>query len=299
MLGAMAVARKKVGDILLEMGAIDALQLKSALAHADQWGLLIGRALVEKRFCSESDVTRALSLQTGLPILDLDTQVLDPAHASLIPAKVAEKQRVVPIRLEGKRNEILVVGLAGSASMDVLDEVRTVSRKGRVTAFVVGDGAMDRALAFLYDGKPREVVVPPQVALPPPTGGPVRGDFSLSQEPPTLKAARLAQVWLLGWHDAREKALRQMLKLAQVEASALADEALERCTEGDVILSSTLALQALLPAGDKLKRGHLIICGLAEDVDITDAKGLGAKMYLRPPFSPEQLARAIRSLQGG
>src|SRR4051812_8636780 len=63
--------RKALGDIVMEMGVIDELQLSSALAHHRQWGVPLGRALVEKRLCGQDHIIKALQRQTGLPLIDL------------------------------------------------------------------------------------------------------------------------------------------------------------------------------------------------------------------------------------
>ena len=52
------MARKKLGEILLERGIIDQDQLNSALAYQRQWGHRLGVALVAKAIEGELDLTR-------------------------------------------------------------------------------------------------------------------------------------------------------------------------------------------------------------------------------------------------
>src|SRR5437588_1196989 len=99
------------------MGAIDPMQLQAALGHQKQWGLPLGQAVVEKRFCSADDVLRALQVQTGHPVIRLDGLKLDPAMAQVLPHKSAEKLRVVPLRLDGKRSEVLVIAVAAPGGL--------------------------------------------------------------------------------------------------------------------------------------------------------------------------------------
>lgn len=303
------------------MGAVDPLQLRAALAHQEKWGGKLGKALVDLRFCAPADVANALALQTGLTLIDLDAEQLEPRLAYLIPVKTAERLGVVPLRLEGKRQEALVFAAVAPAGLATLDAVRSVSGKSRVVPQLASDGGVERAIGFLYYGKPREAAPPTAVPL-----RELRIETESSFEPEAetqspeevpLEATTLAeatfaraapsapraaqrqtgQVWLFGWDEARGKALTTMLKMGGVEARLIEDEALLGVAAEDVIVASTLALHAVLPAGQKLESGKLIICGLAHDADMKDAHDLGARLYLRPPFSPEQLAKSIARVQ--
>lgn len=142
--------RKALGDILLEMGVIDELQLSSALAHHRQWGVPLGRALVEKRLCGQDHIVKALQRQTGLPLMDLRAQKLNPELARTLSVKVAQAHRVVPIRVEGKRGETLVVAIAAPATLAALDAVQQVSGKQRVVAHLASDQDIGYGLSSVY-----------------------------------------------------------------------------------------------------------------------------------------------------
>src|SRR3954471_14237352 len=103
--------KRKLGETLLALGAVDQMQLSSALALHRQWGMPLGRAMVQQRFCTPEQVLYALSLQTGLGSVDLDDHDLEPSLAALVPLKVARQHRVVPLRREGSRVEVLVVAI--------------------------------------------------------------------------------------------------------------------------------------------------------------------------------------------
>jgi type IV pilus assembly protein PilB len=144
--------KQRLGDILLARGAVDALQLQSALAFQRQWGLPLGQVVVDQGFCAADQVFAALAEQTGLPAVDLDEQLLEPRLTRLVPLKVAEAHRVVPLRLEGAREAVLVVAIAAPATLDSLDVVKSVSGK-RVVARLAPDAAIRRAIGRLYRGE--------------------------------------------------------------------------------------------------------------------------------------------------
>lgn len=165
--------RQKLGEMLIAAGVIDAMQLQAALGHQRQWGVPLGRALLEKRFCTEDQILAALARQTGIPTIGIDFNALDKALVPLIPQKVAEQQRAVPLRLEGARSDVLVVALGGPANLASVDEVRSASGKGRVVPYLAKDSEIDRAIDILYRGIEIPANTPPQPGmtfdpLPPP-----------------------------------------------------------------------------------------------------------------------------------
>jgi type IV pilus assembly protein PilB len=144
--------RKRLGEILLQMEAVDELQLQSALAYQRKWGVPLGQVVVDLRFCSVEQVLAALAQQTGVPTVTLDAELLDPNLARLLPRKLAEMHRVVPLRVEGPRDMVLVVAIAAPASMHSLDAVRSVTGKLRVVPRLATDSAISRAIERLYLG---------------------------------------------------------------------------------------------------------------------------------------------------
>ncbi len=150
--------RKRLGDILLERGVVDALQLHSALAYQRKWGVPLGQVVVDQRFGTGQQVLEALAFQAGMQTVDLDAQPADPRLAWLIPERVAEAHRVVPLRLEGQgtRDSVLVVAMAAPASLASLDAVKSVSGKPRVVAKLATDTAIQRAIGRLYRGETGE-----------------------------------------------------------------------------------------------------------------------------------------------
>jgi type IV pilus assembly protein PilB len=116
--------------------------------------------VVDQGFAAADQVFSALQEQTGIPSVDLDAQPLDTRLARLLPLRVAESYRVVPLRLEGKRDTTLVVAIAAPASLEALDAVKSVSGKARVVPRLAQDKAIRRALQRLYRGEVPEVPWP-------------------------------------------------------------------------------------------------------------------------------------------
>lgn len=251
--------------------------------------------MVEKQFCSKDDVMRALSIQTGHPVLRLDMKTLQSKLVHVLPVRSAEKLRAVPLRLEGKRGEVLVAAVAAPADMETLDALRTVSGKSRVVVHLAHDDEIERAIAKLYYGKEDE----PPPAEPPPTrpvGIATEAELELAVEEESKDATPARPVRMFGWHEAAMRALQMMIQRSGIPAEPVADDQLETLGPDEVLIASTLGLQSALPPGTRLS-AQLIICGVKDDLDIADAKACGARIYLRPPFSTEQLQGAIQRCQ--
>jgi type IV pilus assembly protein PilB len=157
--------KKRLGEILVELGAVDELQLQSALAYQRKWGVPLGQALVDMRFCAAHQVLEALASQTGVQAVDLDAQPLEPTLARLLPQRLAEQHRVVPLKMEGPRDTVLVVAIAAPASLHSLDAVRSVTCKLRVVPKLATDAAITRAIERLYEGQPEAPRWPEPEAL--------------------------------------------------------------------------------------------------------------------------------------
>jgi hypothetical protein len=279
------------------MGAIDPPQAQTAETYARQWGRPFHEAVVERRFCSADDVVRAFSMMTGYPVVNLDAEALNEALVPLLPLRAAEQWRAVPLSVSGKRSEIIDVAIAPPVEMSVIDGVLALSRKVRANVHVASNDAVARAIARLY--KKGGAVEPLAEPPPPPPPVPERHvdvqdevTFDFNDEP----LAPPPPVKLFGWHPAAMRAVSMMLERGGITAQGIDDAELERLGPDEVLISTTLGLRAVLGANAKLKL-KLIICGTNEQGDPEDARALGAKLFLRPPLSTEQLVGSIKRVR--
>jgi len=117
--------KKRLGEILLERGLIDADQLHAALGHHRQWGMRLGTALVAKGFVPEGVLTRVLSESLGFPMVDLSRVVIDPRVIALVPRRTCEAHDVLPVGLkeEPGRRRVLFLAMADPLNVTVIDEI--------------------------------------------------------------------------------------------------------------------------------------------------------------------------------
>ena len=116
----LAVARIRLGDLLIMAGLIDQLQLQSALALQKQWGGKLGDVLVNNGFLDEMMLWRGLSKQLGVPLVCLPDEHLAPGIEKLLPLIVCEKHSIFPLLREEKT---LTLATSDPNNIGGLDEV--------------------------------------------------------------------------------------------------------------------------------------------------------------------------------
>jgi type IV pilus assembly protein PilB len=95
--------RKRLGEILLELGLVTHEKIEEALVHARRTGTRLGEALVDLQMVSEEQVTRALCRQHKLPFVDLAKLKLPQDVVALVDAKVVAEYDVVPVKRQGRQ----------------------------------------------------------------------------------------------------------------------------------------------------------------------------------------------------
>ena len=138
----MAKTRKKLGEILVGWGIIDAKSLADALQYAKEHSKRIGEALAELELCSEDDVAKALATQFGLEYIDLDRHAVDQSALDLIPPSLIENYGVVPLGLEGEKLKVIITDPLDLETLDLLkfrlnrDIVPSLSAPAKVKSFI-------------------------------------------------------------------------------------------------------------------------------------------------------------------
>jgi type IV pilus assembly protein PilB len=100
----MPPAPKQLGQILIEMGAVDERKVTEALEYQRRKpGTKIGQAMIEMGFIDEVQLMKALCRQFKLPFVDLSKAKIAPAVAELVPRNVVQDFNVVPVKVhDGK-----------------------------------------------------------------------------------------------------------------------------------------------------------------------------------------------------
>lgn len=144
---------KKLGTIFVELGVLTPEQEQKALAYARANALPFGQACVRLGLIDEGTVVKGLSMQLGAPSVSLQGITVSPAVRGLIPARLAEKERVVPISVipgtNGMGLATLVVAIASPKNLVELDELSFITGH-RISPVIASDSDLDAALMSVY-----------------------------------------------------------------------------------------------------------------------------------------------------
>jgi general secretion pathway protein E len=91
-------ARKRIGEILIERGKLDAAGLDRALRLQQDTPEKLGALLVTLGLCAQRDVAEALSAQLGLPFIDATGFPEFPILEERISARFLRESRALPVR---------------------------------------------------------------------------------------------------------------------------------------------------------------------------------------------------------
>lgn len=96
--------KKKLGEILIELDAINENQLESALMDQKENGELLGEILVKKGIISRDQLAQGLATQVNIPFVKKITeQMINPQSLGKIPLKFLRQHVVIPIMFEGEK----------------------------------------------------------------------------------------------------------------------------------------------------------------------------------------------------
>jgi type IV pilus assembly protein PilB len=122
---ALVADRERLGELLVREGLITREQLSRALEEQRTTGVRLGYALVKLGAIPETTLTKMLARQYRMPAVDLSRFEVDPRILKLVPADLATRHLVVPLKREGRT---LTVAIADPANASVVDDLKFVTR---------------------------------------------------------------------------------------------------------------------------------------------------------------------------
>jgi type IV pilus assembly protein PilB len=143
--------RNRLGDTLVAAQIITQEELDGAIAlQGSSKGprVRIGRVLTSSGILSEEDLARGLARHLDLPFVELDVVVADPIALAEIPADVAIKYQIVPLRVVGSE---LFVAMADPTDVFALDDVRSLTGLRNLKVAVGMADAVQAAIERLYE----------------------------------------------------------------------------------------------------------------------------------------------------
>ena len=119
-----AIDQRKIGQILIDRGLINAAQLEGAINEQRSTGRFFGEILTSRGILSEEQIARALSEQLGFAYVDLKKIDSEPSALELIPADVCEKYVLIPIFVA---QNSLTVAMGNALDVNAVDKIQQIS----------------------------------------------------------------------------------------------------------------------------------------------------------------------------
>lgn len=128
-------------------GLITREQLQKALQEQRVTGARLGYTLVKLGFVQEVEITKVLARQYRMPAVDLSRFEVDPKIIKMVPADVALKHTVLPLKREGRT---LTVAMADPTNVGVIDDLKFITRFD-IFPVIAGEYTLRNAIAKYYE----------------------------------------------------------------------------------------------------------------------------------------------------
>jgi type IV pilus assembly protein PilB len=167
------VARKRIGDLLVDAGVVSREQLEEALESRRRHGRRerLGEAVVRLGLAREADVAAAVARQLRLDSVDV-RGMTPPADAlERVPSYLAERHDVLPLEVNG---DVLVLATSDPSDTSALDDIRLVAGVRAVQPVVATPSGLTAARRQVYAVDATQQLLGAQAQLPdaPPLGAP-------------------------------------------------------------------------------------------------------------------------------
>jgi hypothetical protein len=145
---------KRLGELLIEAGAIDEAQLEAALNVQRDSGRPLGMTLVRMGATDEITLIRTLASQLGFPLVRLQGKRIQPEMLETVPPDLAEKYRCLPLftKLEGGL-KALYLAMEDPSDAEAVEELGRMVQM-RIRPVLVAPSELQEALARHYDWAP-------------------------------------------------------------------------------------------------------------------------------------------------
>ncbi len=139
--------KRRIGDILVELGFISNEQLNRALEESKRTGVLLGEVLKRLGWLTEEQLNTALGVQSGAQLLDTNRIAIDTVAIKEVPQDFARQHELLPI---GPRGQSLAVALANPFDVVARDKLKSLTGK-KIIPFIAPRDWIVRAIDYYYN----------------------------------------------------------------------------------------------------------------------------------------------------
>jgi len=140
---------RRLGDLLVADGLLGQEQLQKALVEQKGSTEKLGSILIRLGFINEEQLIGFLSRQYGVPSITLSQLEIDLEVLKLVPAAIAKKYEVLPVRRMGSS---LALAMADPTNVFALDDISFMTNL-QVLPLVASQTAIKKAIDRHYESK--------------------------------------------------------------------------------------------------------------------------------------------------
>lgn len=137
----------RLGELLVREGLLSREQLAKALQEQAVTGQRLGLTVVKLGMVPETAVVTMLARQYRMPAVDLSRFEVDTRLLKLIPAELANKHTVLPLKRDGRQ---LTVAIADPTNLGVVDDLKFITRYD-IFPVLAGEFSMRSAIEKHYE----------------------------------------------------------------------------------------------------------------------------------------------------
>ncbi|MCR4410767.1 MAG: hypothetical protein NUW11_10840, partial [Candidatus Saccharicenans sp.] len=137
--------RRKIGDLLLTRHLITAKQLEQAVKIQKKTKKRLGQILVELGYISEEELASALAYQRQWAFVEIDPYAVEPGLLRIIPKWLAERYRIFPLKYENGVLHLAIDRIDLGLLKSSLSELMKVEVKFSLTTSYDINYAIERA----------------------------------------------------------------------------------------------------------------------------------------------------------
>ena len=148
-----ATGGDRLGEILIQEGLLTEDQCRQALAEQKVSGHRLGYVLVQQGIIDENTITKVLARQYRMPAVDLSRFEVDPNILKVIPAELALKHTVLPLKREGRT---LTVAMADPTNLGLIEDLKFVTRYD-LFPVIAGEYTLRTIIEKQYEGSDQQL----------------------------------------------------------------------------------------------------------------------------------------------
>ncbi|MGB9907353.1 MAG: glycosyl transferase family protein [Candidatus Saccharicenans sp.] len=137
--------RRKIGDLLLTRHLVTAKQLEQAVKIQKKTKKRLGQILLELGYISEEELASALAYQRQWAFVEIDPYAVEPGLLRIIPKWLAERYRIFPLKYENGVLHLAIDRIDLGLLKSSLSELMKVEVKFSLTTTYDINYAIDRA----------------------------------------------------------------------------------------------------------------------------------------------------------